>query len=64
METQFSQNEDSTDYVCCLPCNGKLGKEVINDQMLWMGERQAVLEGAENGEKYVASDDTKKNTKY
>ena len=62
METQFSQNENSTEYVCCLPGNGNMGKEIINDQMLWMGERQAVLIGAEDGEEYVASDDTKKNT--
>ena len=64
METQLSHYVGSTDQVCCLPCNGKLGKEVINDKVLWMGERQAVLVEAENGETYVASDDAKKNTNY
>ena len=62
METHFSHYEDSTEYVCCLPGDGKMGKEVTNDQMLGMWKRQTVLISTEDGEKYVASDDAKKNT--
>ena len=63
MKTKFSHYEDSTKYICCLPCDGKVGKEVIDDQILWMWERQTVLVGAEDYEKYIAYDNTKKNTK-
>ena len=58
---RFSEDEDCTDNVGCLPSNGQVGEEDIDDDMLMIGN--AGLEGSEDAETSITEDNTERDNK-
>ena len=61
VEDVVEEDDGSTHDVGCLPNDGDVIKEDVDNKMLGVRERKARLVGAEHREEYVTDDYTKKH---